>query len=541
MADASKAPATTRAFDFTNSIGVNTHISWKDNGLAYADAGVTARSLAYLGVTHVRDSIPYGNYTLPEYAALAQTGVKFNVIASGPTIDIAGDLREIGRLAAAVPGSVASIEGVNEFNLSNQVLDGYNSNGNPGWVQTYGPRLYDAVKADPALRNIPVVAASMGGSTAADVRQYGDVGSFADRSNWHVYYGRADQPSANMAQGIRDARSTAPGDGVVITETGYFTAVNATDWGGSGVSQPIQAILTVNSLLDAYKLGAERAYVYELLDNIRNPSSTDLENSFGLFQADGTPKPAADAVRNLNAILADKGAGSTSFTPSALGATITGLPASGSALTLQKSDGTFDLVLWDEPKVWDVSSRSAVTPPSTAVTVDLGASYATVKVFDPLVGSAPIQTLTNASSVQLSLASHPFIVEVSPGSAPVTATVQATDPASAPDTLRLRLSEDAWKGDAQFEVAIDGKTLGAPQTVFASQAAGESQEFTFTGDFGPGEHKLSVKFLNDEWGGTPATDRNLYVVDVNLDGRDYLASTIAVYGSTKPAEITIVG
>ena len=543
MADALRAPATTRASDFTNSIGVNTHINWKEDGFAYADAGVTARSLDYLGVSHVRDTIPLADYTLPEYVALARSGVKFNVIASGPTIDIAGDIQEIKRLAAAAPGSIAAIEGVNEFNQYNQTLDGYNSKGNPAWVQTYGPRLYDAVKADPALRNVPVVAASMGGSSAADLRQYGDVGAFVDRSNWHVYYGQADQPINNMRLGVNDARSTAPGDGVVVTETGYFTAINATDWGGSGVSQPVQAIMTVNSLLDAYKLGAERAYVYELLDNISNPSSSDLENSFGLFLADGTPKPAAVAIRNLTTILADEGAGATSFAPAALDATITGLPASGSALTLQKSDGTFDVVIWDEPKVWDLASRSAVTPPSTAVTVDLGASYGTVRVFDPLVGSAPIQTLTNASTVQLDLAGHPYIIEVSPGSVPAAAAAAPPEaaPASAPDVLTLRLSEDAWNGDAQFQAAIDGKTLGAPQTVFASQAAGESQEFTFTGDFGPGERELSVRFVNDEWGGTPATDRNLYLLDVNLDGRDYLASTVNLYGSAAPAEVTIVG
>lgn len=541
MADASSVPATARAFNFTDAIGVNTHISWKNAGLAYADAGVTARSVAYLGVAHVRDGIPFGNFTLPEYVALARTGVKFNVVASGPAVDIAGDLSEIGRLAAAVPGSITSIEGVNEFNIQNHVLNGVSSRGNPGWVQTYGPQLHDAVKADPALRNVPVVAASMGGSTAADLRQYGDVGSFVDRSNWHVYHNNGNQPLANMRSGINQARSTAPGDAVVVTEAGYYTAIDAQGWGGGGVSQPVQAILTVNSLLDAFKLGAERTYLYELLDNISNPSSSDLENSFGLFLADGTPKPAAVAVHNLTTLLADPGADAATFAPAALGATVTGLPASGSSLTLQKSDGTFDLVLWDEPKVWDQPSKSAVTPASTAVTVDLGASYATVKVFDPLVGTAPIQTLTNASTVQLSLASHPFIVEVSP--ARITAGAEAlvaTAESSAPDVLTLCLSEDAWNGDAQFEVTVDGKTLGAPQMVFASQAAGESQEFTFTGDFGPGEHRFSVRFLNDAYDGTPAMDRNLYLLDVNLNGRDFLASTIAVHGGAEAPEIIVV-
>ena len=45
MADASPTSATARALDFTNTIGVNTHISWKSPGSAYADAGVTYKGL----------------------------------------------------------------------------------------------------------------------------------------------------------------------------------------------------------------------------------------------------------------------------------------------------------------------------------------------------------------------------------------------------------------------------------------------------------------------------------------------------------------
>ena len=52
---------------------------------------------------------------------------------------------------------------------------------------------------------------------------------------------------------------------------------------------------------------------------------------------------------------------------------------------------------------------------------------------------------------------------------------------STTDTLTLSLSEDAYKGDAQFTVTVDGASLGAPQTVTASHAAGKQQQFTFRG------------------------------------------------------------
>ncbi len=90
---------------------------------------------------------------------------------------------------------------------------------------------------------------------------------------------------------------------------------------------------------------------------------------------------------------------------------------------------------------------------------------------------------------------------------------------SGPDTLVLTLAEDAFKGNAQANVAIDGKTLNVhPITVTAQKNAGQSETFTFKGAFGSGAHDLAVSFLNDAYGGTPTTDRNLYVNGVSYDG-----------------------
>jgi hypothetical protein len=71
-------------------------------------------------------------------------------------------------------------------------------------------------------------------------------------------------------------------------------------------------------------------------------------------------------------------------------------------LLLQKNNGTFELVVWDE--------RSTATTDS--VTVNLGASYPTVNVYDITIGSTPNQTLSNASSVPLTLNNHAVIIEL---------------------------------------------------------------------------------------------------------------------------------
>ena len=44
--------------------------------------------------------------------------------------------------------------------------------------------------------------------------------------------------------------------------------------------------------------------------------------------------------------------------------------------------------------------------------VNLGATYQTVKVYDPLLSAAPIITLTDVASVVLGLTDHPLIIEV---------------------------------------------------------------------------------------------------------------------------------
>ena len=80
------------------------------------------------------------------------------------------------------------------------------------------------------------------------------------------------------------------------------------------------------------------------------------------------------------------------------------------------------------------------------------------------------------------------------------------------------MSEDAYQGDAQFTVAVDGKQLAGTFTATAPHATGASQSFTFKGDWAAGAHTVAVNFLNDAYAGTAATDRNLYVNAVSYNG-----------------------
>ena len=112
------------------------------------------------------------------------------------------------------------------------------------------------------------------------------------------------------------------------------------------------------------------------------------------------------------------------------------------------------------------------------------------------------------------------------------------------DTLVVKVSEDAYLGNAQFTVSVDGKQQGGTFTCTTLHSSGASQSFTFKGDFGSGNHTVAVNFLNDAYGGSASTDRNLYVNDVVYNGTDTGktatllsngAATFAVSGGTTPS------
>jgi beta-glucanase (GH16 family) len=103
---------------------------------------------------------------------------------------------------------------------------------------------------------------------------------------------------------------------------------------------------------------------------------------------------------------------------------------------------------------------------------------------------------------------------------PTSSTPVNTTIGSGPDQLKLAISEDAYQGDAQYNVFVDGQQIGGTQTAHASHAAGQSDQVMVQGNWGSGSHDVTVQFLNDLWNGTPSTDRNLYVDGASFDGID---------------------
>ena len=121
-----------------------------------------------------------------------------------------------------------------------------------------------------------------------------------------------------------------------------------------------------------------------------------------------------------------------------------------------------------------------------------------------------------------------------------------------PHTLQLILTQDAYQGNARFSMSLDGMSSGA---ITVSEVAltkdARAEMFTWSGNITDRAHEIGVTFLNDAWGGSDATDRNVHVIGMIYDNKDYLPSAVNLtntgsqvlvdVGSSNPTVIAIAG
>ena len=370
---------------FLDSLAVNSHVD--QNGISGADM---MTMLNYLGVYTIRDG--WNSGLTERYTAMAKAGVKFSLGIGDPYA--AGAFTGAETIAAMTPGALVAVEGPNEINNWSFTVDGVTSN--HGWPNDAGPlvqkfmtKLLSAAHANAKLNGVDVYNLTWGGTTDADKYGMFDLAGQADYGNIHFY--PAGQPYLNLQTSIAANYHHVLPAQAVITETGYDT---------KDVSPAAQAILNINLYLAAYQQGFKRTYIYELYDEWQ---------TYGLFKNVSTPKPAATAIHNLTTLLADTG---TLASPGQLNYAITGLPATAHTLLLQKSNGRFELIVWNEVPVFANGADVAVAP--VALTVSLGKTVAKVSVFDPIAGVSAVSQATSVASVGLSLGAHALIVEVTP-------------------------------------------------------------------------------------------------------------------------------
>jgi beta-glucanase (GH16 family) len=121
------------------------------------------------------------------------------------------------------------------------------------------------------------------------------------------------------------------------------------------------------------------------------------------------------------------------------------------------------------------------------------------------------------------------------GAAPTPTPTPLSAPAAAPNavaaptsTIHLHVAEDAYDGDAQFTVVIDGKQIGGVYSATTSHSSGSWQDIAVSGDMGvDGPSQVQINFVNDVYGGWSGADRNLYVQSIDVNGHSFLGTAAA--------------
>lgn len=406
------------ANDFVESIGVNTHVNYGDT--PYGDyAGLLKPSLLYLGVRHIRDDLADDQFALNPYRDLHRQGIRVTGLVPYETKSMPALIATI-RLQRDV---LEAVEGPNETDIFTQFK--YKGQGFPSGTVAFMKNFYPVIKQDPLLRDLPVLqttlafpGATSGKGTRADL--LGDLSAYADYGNSHNYFSFGESPSARIKDDHLPLNSSiTPGKPMVSTEGGYQMGDGdgyKGDW-DDGLSAPfsedIHGRYLLRYALEQYRLGYKRSFIYELLD-------AD-QAKWGLFRADGTPRSAARGLRSLIKLLGEGHWDNSakrwivpSSKPRPLAYSFAKLPSSVHSLLLQKSNGRFYLVLWNEVNNWDATTGKAVYSKPVPLTVRFGQPIESVRVFLPLTHGTAATATSGSSAVQVNVPDHPVIVEIDP-------------------------------------------------------------------------------------------------------------------------------
>ena len=161
-----------------------------------------------------------------------------------------------------------------------------------------------------------------------------------------------------------------------------------------------------------------------------------------------------------------------------------------------------------------------------------GSAATVATTLDGLVFEPTVNQVAAGASVATTLTAA--IKDTAGEAATITSTITATQVAVPPtvDTLALQISEDAWAGDAEFTVKVNGQQVGGVMSASTLHSSGDSGTFLLTGTWNSGVNDVQLSFINDANGGTSSTDRNLYVNSIAYNGATYSGTSAALTGNS---------
>lgn len=399
------APQTARQADeFVESIGVVTHLNYTE----YFDVkGQIKPRMLDLGVRHYRDALIMRDPAWEaRVAAMGAAGLKATLFWQGDFNDqklngIANYMDATRRLAPYL----AAVEGPNESDLEFMGFK-WRGQGYPEGTRQFMSEMYPAVKGDPTTAKLDVIGPSMGWGQAAD--KLGDLSKFCDYGGMHPYHYQGQKLTNHLdSYFIPHYNNAYPGKRYIVSETGYITKTSVRDGGTWGITEAAQGRYVIRTFTEAWLRDIKRVHMYQLLDQPPHDSYSHA----GLVRLDGTLKPAYTAIKNTIALLQDRGA---AFTPGSLDYTLSGADASVHSFLLQKRDGRFYVVLWQEVDSYDAPANRDILVKPQQVTLTLAKPARRAATFVPLESAHATTLGRNVSTLALLVPDHPVMVEIAP-------------------------------------------------------------------------------------------------------------------------------
>lgn len=386
-----------RADAFVDSIGINLHLTYPNT--AYANySGLVKPRLQELGVRHIRDnSYNYNDGTyFNKLKDLSSIGIKSNLFFQGQ------DPKDVVSIAKSLTGTIEAVEGPNETDLTYFNNFTYKGQKFPQSTRAYQNDFYAAIKNDPLTAYLPVVLPSVGWGKNSE--QVGYVGA-GDVGNMHSYPNLGDPPTIDIDWWYIPYARIIAGDLKPLwsTETGYGTLPNH----DLGVSETVAAKYLPRLLLEHFNRDVKRVYLYQLVDPL--PNSGIIYDHTGLLRNNGSVKPAYTAIKNLIDILKDS---TDSFTPGNLDYSLSDSAGDIHSTLLQKKNGIFYLILWQEVKSWDAQNNRNIDVQERPLT--LNSAVCKAEAYRPYDSVSPVALNVAGDKMHLRIPDHPLIVKLVP-------------------------------------------------------------------------------------------------------------------------------
>jgi hypothetical protein len=335
-----------------------------------------------MGVRYARYEIRPGTDMGP-LIQIAKQGIRIDALVSwlwtDPAINPDHQIADVLPLLHQLPDkSIATIEGNNESDMPEISGDFPRYKASTEEAHTNQTALYQAVKADPKLKDVPVIAWTLGKNWpwGGNIGYGKFTSTDFDYQSLHCYPGNDTIAGSMFAPGHNQYMKLTnsilpPGEKskpVVVTETGSTYSVTGPDKVEHN-SELAQAKKTTIILAESFRMGFIRTYLYSV--GGQKPFSLDTRD-------DGTPRPAGTALSFLTSTLGEAKWNpdtfdweAPKFDPGSLSFSLSGGPDSVHSILLEKSDHSFYLLIWNDLKVWNEKENKDLENPSANVVMNI--------------------------------------------------------------------------------------------------------------------------------------------------------------------------